>query len=93
MIKAVGKYVIVKEVSLENTTPSGIVLPDDTKEFHQRTWRFKVISNGPDSGLDLKIGDIVIADRVGPIPILNPFDKAKGIYALKPELIVGKVPK
>ena len=68
-IKPLEDRIVVKAIEAEKTTASGLVIPDTAKEKPQEG---TVIAVGPgrfDDGvrvpMDVKVGDVVLSDRVG----------------------------
>ncbi len=69
-IKPLEDRIIIKQVEAEQTTASGLVIPDSAKEKPQEG---EVVAVGPgridDNGnripLDIKVGDIVIYSKFG----------------------------
>lgn len=78
-------HIIVETIQEENKTPSGIVLPDTTKE---KPWKGKVIAVGEgkiwDDGkrlpIDVKIWDIVFFTKYSPDEIEIEEDGQKKKY-------------
>ena len=69
-IKPLEDRIVIRQVEAEQTTASGLVIPDTAKEKPQEG---KVIAVGPgrvdDNGnripVDVKVGDVVIYSRYG----------------------------
>ena len=69
-IKPLGDRIVIRQVEAEQTTASGLVIPDTAKEKPQEG---EVIAVGPgrvdDNGnripVDVKVGDVVIYSRYG----------------------------
>ena len=69
-IKPLEDRIVIRQVEAEQTTASGLVIPDTAKEKPQEG---EVIAVGPgrvdDSGnripVDVKVGDVVISSRYG----------------------------
>ena len=69
-IKPLEDRIVIRQVEAEQTTPSGLVIPDTAKEKPQEG---EVIAVGPgrvdDNGnripVDVKVGDVVIYSRYG----------------------------
>ena len=69
-IKPLEDRIVIRQVEAEQTTASGLVIPDTAKEKPQEG---EVIAVGPgrvdDSGnripVDVKVGDVVIYSRYG----------------------------
>ena len=69
-IKPLDDRIVIRQVEAEQTTASGLVIPDTAKEKPQEG---EVIAVGPgrvdDSGnripVDVKVGDVVIYSRYG----------------------------
>lgn len=64
-IRPLGDRVVMKSLDEEETTPSGIILPDTAKEKSQRGQVLavgpgKVLENGTRQAMDVKSGDTVI---------------------------------
>ncbi len=58
--KPLGARVVLKEVELEQTTESGIVLPDTAKEKPQTA---EVVAVGEHEDVKVSIGDIVVVRK------------------------------
>lgn len=67
MIKPLGDRVVIEAVAKEETTASGIVLPDTAKEKPQEGKVVAVgsgaVNNGERVALELKEGDLVIFSK------------------------------
>ncbi|MCR6545044.1 co-chaperone GroES [Dehalobacterium formicoaceticum] len=67
-IKPLGDRVVIKVLALEETTKSGIVLPDTAKEKPQEgevvaVGPGRVLENGERAALEVKVGDRVIYSK------------------------------
>jgi chaperonin GroES len=67
-IKPLGDRVVIKVLDLEETTKSGIVLPDTAKEKPQEgevvaVGPGRVLDNGERAALEVKVGDRVIYSK------------------------------
>ena len=58
--KPLGARVVLKEVELEQTTESGIVLPDTAKEKPQTA---EVVAIGEHEDVKVNVGDVVVARK------------------------------
>ena len=58
--KPLGARVVVKEVEREQTTESGIVLPDTAKEKPQSA---EVVAVGADEDVKVSVGDVVVVRK------------------------------
>jgi chaperonin GroES len=58
--KPLGAQVVLKEVELEQTTESGIVLPDTAKEKPQTA---EVVAIGEHEDVKVSVGDVVVARK------------------------------
>jgi chaperonin GroES len=70
-VKPVGSRLIVKALSQEEKTQSGIILPDSAKEKPQRgevlaVGGGKVLDNGQLEKTDIKVGDTIYYTKYGP---------------------------
>lgn len=65
-LKAVGKRIIIRQNLAEQTTASGLVIPESSQEKPQEG---VVISVGDVE--DVKVGDVVIFSRYGATHITN----------------------
>lgn len=72
MLKPIGDHVIVRGLSKEEVTRSGIILPDTVdKERPERgevvaVGPGKVLENGTRSAMDVKVGDKVVFKKYAP---------------------------
>ncbi len=72
MLKPIGDHVIVRGLSKEEVTASGIILPDTAnKERPERgevvaVGPGKVLENGSRSTMDVKVGDNVVFKKYAP---------------------------
>src|SRR3712207_8264615 len=60
MFKPLGARVMVKEVEREQTTESGIVLPDTAKEEPQTA---EVVAVGAHEDVKVSVGDVVVVRK------------------------------
>ena len=58
--KPLGARVVVREVEREQTTESGIVLPDTAKEKPQSA---EVVAVGADEDVKVSVGDVVVVRK------------------------------
>ena len=58
--KPLGARVVLKEVEREQTTPSGIVLPDTAKEKPQSV---EVVAVGAHEDVKVSVGDVVVVRK------------------------------
>ena len=60
-VKPLGNRVLVKQLSTEEVTKSGIVLPDTADKEKKAQGKIIALGNGSEIGaLGLKVGDIVV---------------------------------
>lgn len=59
IIEPLGNRVLVKVLEADNTTPSGIVLPETAKEKPQEGL-IEAVGNEEEMLSDLKVGDVVL---------------------------------
>ena len=59
-LKPLGARALVKEVEREQTTESGIVLPDTAKEKPQNA---EVVAVGADDEVKVSVGDVVVVRK------------------------------
>jgi chaperonin GroES len=79
-LKPLGNRLVVKPVEQENSTPSGIILPETAKEKPQKG---EVLAVGPgernDKGervaLDIAVGDVVMYAKYGGTEVKVDGDK------------------
>ncbi len=63
-VKPLGNRVLVKQLSTEEVTASGIVLPPTAEKNEKSQYEIIALGNGEDvSKLGFKVGDIVIAGK------------------------------
>ena len=71
-LKPTGDHIIVKALSVETTTASGIIIPDTAQK--ERPEKGEVLAVGPGSmlengsrkAMDIKVGDKVVFKKYGP---------------------------
>jgi len=73
-IKPIGSKIIVRPLSAEETTKSGIVLPEGTREKPQEgkvlaVGDGKFLENGEREKAPVSIGDIVMYTKYGPTEV------------------------
>ncbi|MEK7665443.1 MAG: co-chaperone GroES [Patescibacteria group bacterium] len=72
MLKPLGDHVIVRGLSKEEVTKSGIILPDTVDKERQERGEViavgpgKVLDNGSRSSMEVKIGDKVVFKKYAP---------------------------
>jgi len=72
MLKPLGDHVIVRGLSKEEVTKSGIILPDTVDKERQERGEViavgpgKVLDNGTRSSMEVKIGDKVVFKKYAP---------------------------
>jgi chaperonin GroES len=81
-VRPLGNRVLVERLDLEETTKSGIILPDSAKKQQERARVVAVgpgkkMDNGTVSAIELQVGDIVIVDKYAgqTIPLDGEDDK------------------
>lgn len=63
-IKPLGDRAVLEPVTAEDTTPSGIVLPDTVDKEKSEQAKIVALGGGEEiAKLNLKVGDVVIAAR------------------------------
>lgn len=72
-IKPIGDKVVIKPITVEETTKSGIVLPDSAQEKPQQGEVIAVgdgvYQNGVKVPMELKVGDRVVYGKFGGIDV------------------------
>ena len=72
-IKPIGDKVVIKPITVEETTKSGIVLPDSAQEKPQQGEVIAVgdgvYQNGVKIPMELKVGDRVVYGKFGGIDV------------------------
>jgi chaperonin GroES len=64
-IKPLADRVLIEPVAAEQTTASGIIIPDTAKEKPQRGKVIAVGTGKPDEPLTVKVGDTVLYGKSG----------------------------
>lgn len=71
-LRPIGDYLVVKEVSEQDTSPSGIILPDTiTKERPEKgevvaVGPGKILENGSRAPMEITPGDVVVFKKYAP---------------------------
>lgn len=70
-ITPIEDHLLVEAVANEKTTPSGIVLPDTSKEKPSKgtviaVWQGKILENGQRAPIDVKVGQIIYFTKYSP---------------------------
>lgn len=74
-IRPLGDRVVVKPISKEETTKSGIVIPETVEKERPEQGEIvavgsgKLLENGQRATLDVKVGDKVLFSKYGPTEI------------------------
>lgn len=74
-IRPLGDRVVVRPISKEETTRSGIVIPETTEKERPEQGEIiavgpgKILENGQRTPLDVKVGDKVLFSKYGPTEI------------------------
>lgn|SRR5690606_19617220 len=87
-VKPLGNRVLVKQLSTEEVTKSGIVLPDTTDKEKKAQGKIVAVGNGTEIGqLGLKVGDTVVFGKYAGDEVEVEEDGVKVEYKV---LYVGK---
>lgn len=87
-IKPIGNRVLVKQLSTEEVTKSGIVLPDTADREKKAQGKIIAVGNGEDiKTLGLKIGDVIVFGKYAGDEVEMDEDGKKVDYKI---LYVGK---
>ncbi|MCW3070055.1 MAG: chaperonin Cpn10 [Solirubrobacterales bacterium] len=93
-LKPLGDRLIVKAVEEEETTASGIVLPDTAKEKPQKGKVLAVgdgrIEDGKRVPLDVSEGDEVLYSKYGGTEIIDP-DNGEDLLVLRESDVLARV--
>ena len=88
MVKPLGNRVLVKQLSTEEVTKSGIVLPDTADKEKKAQGKIVELGNGSEiAGLGLKVGDTVVFGKYAGEEVEIDEDGKKVEYKI---LYVGK---
>ena len=87
-IKPLGNRVLVKQLSTEEVTKSGILLPDTADKEKKAQGKIVELGNGPEiSALGLKVGDTVVFGKYAGDEVEMEENGSKSEYKI---LYVGK---
>ena len=87
-VKPIGNRVLVKQLSTEEVTKSGIILPATTDKEKKAQGKIIELGNGSEiSGLGLKVGDTVVFGKYAGEEVEMEEDGQKVEYKI---LYVGK---